>query len=152
MLPDPYQGELFIYICTAEGNRQSSKWAAHKELHRWFGGGCGKPSPCSCCYFLDRTSGISVFFISRDSLSFCQKHKNNNHGFWFAFLSVWFFNNERQQGTFPLFQWQSPDWEQDWFLSPLKLLKGQQPWGWSSSQTTSDFHCPGQNILASPQI
>lgn len=39
----------------------------------------------------DRTSGILIFFISRDSLSFCQKYKNSNDGFGLLFCLFGFF-------------------------------------------------------------
>lgn len=47
----------------------------------------GSQVPAHVIISLDRTSGILIFFISRDSLSFCHKHKNNNDGFWFAFFA-----------------------------------------------------------------
>lgn len=152
MFLDPYQGELFIYICIAKGNRQSSKWAAHKELHGWFGGGCGKTSPCSCYYLLDRTPGILIFFISRDSLSFCQKHKNNNDGFSLLFCLCGLFYNERHQGIFLLFQWQSPDWKQDRFCHLWSFWRDNNLEDGPAPKPTTDFHCPGQNIPACSEI
>lgn len=58
---DLYQAELFIYICIAEGNGQSSKWAAQKELYWWFGGDWEAKSVLMLLFITKDTWNLNIF-------------------------------------------------------------------------------------------